>query len=352
MAIGAEGNDFRICEEHLALVSRTFALNIRVLRGDDYRSILLAYLLCRIADTIEDEPSLSAASKIECLADYEKLFPLRPNWPEQVKDFVDSIPIERSGHDRKLLFDAPRVLGEFSKLPLRSQLIVSEHVREMSRGMALFQEKALDGCVVMLEDRNELERYCYYVAGTVGLMITKLFFGNAGDGKVSRETYECLHSRSVAFGLGLQLTNIAKDYMGDLHRGWCYVPRSLFHGAGQEDAFPENSKCNRDVRATALEPLVDMALTNLDRAIEYVLAIPRRYARRRLFCIWPLMMAVETLALVRRDRYRLLDGAPVKIERSDVKRIIRSGTRTVFSNYLVRRLYDAARQEAAGVPME
>ena len=46
-------------------VSRTFALTIPQLPGDLYRVVGNAYLLCRIADTIEDEPALSPAQKRE-----------------------------------------------------------------------------------------------------------------------------------------------------------------------------------------------------------------------------------------------------------------------------------------------
>src|SRR6185437_4917651 len=47
-------------EEILQHVSRTFALTIPQLPGGLRSAVTCAYLLCRIADTIEDEPSLSA----------------------------------------------------------------------------------------------------------------------------------------------------------------------------------------------------------------------------------------------------------------------------------------------------
>ena len=53
-------------QEHvLHGVSRTFALTIPQLPGDLCRVVGNAYLLCRIADTIEDEPALTAAQKRE-----------------------------------------------------------------------------------------------------------------------------------------------------------------------------------------------------------------------------------------------------------------------------------------------
>ena len=43
-------------QEHLAKVSRTFALTIPLLPTELIDYISNAYLLCRIADTIEDDP--------------------------------------------------------------------------------------------------------------------------------------------------------------------------------------------------------------------------------------------------------------------------------------------------------
>ncbi|EQD61224.1 Squalene/phytoene synthase, partial [mine drainage metagenome] len=47
----------------LPQVSRTFALTIPALPPMLRRAVANAYLLCRIADTIEDDPALSAESK-------------------------------------------------------------------------------------------------------------------------------------------------------------------------------------------------------------------------------------------------------------------------------------------------
>src|SRR4051812_27075596 len=56
-------NDF--CREILPAVSRTFALSIRLLPGNLGNAVRTAYLICRIADTVEDEPNLLAEEKAE-----------------------------------------------------------------------------------------------------------------------------------------------------------------------------------------------------------------------------------------------------------------------------------------------
>src|SRR6476659_7719251 len=60
-----QANDF--CREILPAVSRTFALSIRLLPGDLGAAVRDAYLLCRIADTVEDAPGLNALEKASLL---------------------------------------------------------------------------------------------------------------------------------------------------------------------------------------------------------------------------------------------------------------------------------------------
>jgi farnesyl-diphosphate farnesyltransferase len=57
----------RFGQEVLPAVSRTFALSIRVLPGTLGQAVLASYLLCRIADTLEDEPAMPAEMKASLL---------------------------------------------------------------------------------------------------------------------------------------------------------------------------------------------------------------------------------------------------------------------------------------------
>jgi farnesyl-diphosphate farnesyltransferase len=56
-----------------------------------------------------------------------------------------------------------------------------------------------------MQDMNE---YCYYVAGCVGEMLAKLFCHYSEEINQHREQ---LLELSVSFGQGLQMTNILKD---------------------------------------------------------------------------------------------------------------------------------------------
>src|SRR5262245_45465215 len=66
-----EQNDQAYCQEILPRVSRTFALCIRLLPPALEHSVLIAYLLCRIADTLEDSADLPAATKQSLLTQFK-----------------------------------------------------------------------------------------------------------------------------------------------------------------------------------------------------------------------------------------------------------------------------------------
>ena len=63
---------------------------------------------------------------------------------------------------------------------------------------------------------DDLMRYCFHVAGSVGVMMAKVMGVSADD----HETLD----RACDFGLALQLVNIARDVSEDDARGRCYIP--------------------------------------------------------------------------------------------------------------------------------
>ncbi|WP_243029713.1 phytoene/squalene synthase family protein [Thermus altitudinis] len=87
-----------------------------------------------------------------------------------------------------------------------------EHMREGFR---------LDLGPVRLKTEEELLRYCYQVAGTVGRMMAPI----AGGGKEVEE-------RAILLGQAMQLTNILRDVGEDLGRDRIYLPAELLERFG------------------------------------------------------------------------------------------------------------------------
>jgi farnesyl-diphosphate farnesyltransferase len=166
---------------------------------------------------------------------------------------------------------------------------------------------------------EDLDRYCYYVAGTVGHLLTALFWLHHGRGPDERRAR--LEGLATNFGLGLQLTNIIKDIADDRQRGRIYVPQQLTQLVGIR---PEQIQ-DADHRAESLrvmELLIDKAGRHLRDALDYCIALPRSQYRIRLFCLTSLYFAVRTLHRAKHDP-RLLDpNHKVKITRAEVYRTV------------------------------
>jgi len=77
----------------------------------------------------------------------------------------------------------------------------------------------LDRGKVRIADWEELDRYCYLVAGVVGLIMTHLFVPKE---RLDRE----LLQRAAALGTAMQLTNILRDVGEDYARDRVYLPRT------------------------------------------------------------------------------------------------------------------------------
>ncbi|HNR14268.1 MAG TPA: squalene/phytoene synthase family protein [Thermodesulfobacteriota bacterium] len=338
---GQYSDDFRFCQEYLAKVSRTFSLNISVLHGDVYRAVLLAYLLCRIADILEDEDHFSPNFKVQKLLQYSDLFPPAKEYRSRIALFLEDITFPEETDYAVLLMNSRRVFDETVSLPDRMIAVISQYVREMAAGMAGFQQRNADRPIAFLEDQQELEQYCYYVAGTVGRMLTGLFA--AGSKKITAPIEEELRKHSVAFGLGLQITNIVKDFFGDRERGWYYIPRSFFLEAGVDpiqDSIAQNPKAFYAVQ----ERIIAIALEYLDEALQYTLKMPRTLVRYRIFCLWPLFMAVETLSKLHQAQ-SVLDPHVVKLSRDELKHIMATTALAAMSNQTLIQMYQTARDQ-------
>lgn len=304
------GADLACQERMLQGVSRTFALTIPQLPGPLSRAVGNAYLLCRIADTIEDEPSLDAHEKHR----YSDLFNAVLAEEESPEHFVQTLHPLLSRHtteeERDLIRNTARVVRITHSFSPRQREALQRCVRIMSKGMAEFQEgSTLSG----LPRMRDLDRYCYHVAGVVGEMLTELFCEHVPAIGPQRTR---LLELAVSFGQGLQMTNILKDLWEDRARGACWLPRDVFARAGfdLDDLAP-------DTRSPAFEQglaeLIGVARQHLARALVYTLMVPDREAGIRRFCLRALGMAVLTLRRIH-GRLDFRAGEEVKISRASV----------------------------------
>jgi len=335
------------CRAALPEVSRTFALNIPVLPAPLDLAVTVAYLLCRIADTLEDESMASAAERRPLMDEFARLCALPDGWPEACERFaataVAALRPEAPESEVRLVRGTPRVLETVAGLPPWVMPHVARCVREMTGGMARVLEGVeRQGNVLGLADLEATLTYCYYVAGTVGEMLTGLFSGYS-PGVAARLSE--LEPRAPVFGRALQLTNILKDIREDRERGACWLPRTVMARHG----LTADTLLDHDRRAAALDlldELIAVARREAEVSLEYTLAIPREEKGIRLFCLWPLFFAVLTLGALRGNP-EVFGGPAVKISRSAVKRVMVLTRGLVDRDRSLRILF---RTYAAGLP--
>jgi phytoene/squalene synthetase len=316
------------CARMLPLVSRTFALSIAALPEGLRRATMAAYLLCRVADSIEDQTRAPLELRRRALAAFRDevlavtLAPgggavgvpaeLLPDLPAPAGGGWPAEGFEASaGADDELLRGRHWVLMLFARQPADVRRAVGARVIEMSDGMAsLLQDRGAHP----IASFADLERYCYFVAGTVGHMLTGLFA--AGDPPIGGERLAIMRATGERFGIALQLVNIVKDAAGDLVEGRCFVPSDLWP-PGLPYAQPPSERDRALVR-DALCGLADRARPYLADAQRYLLALPADRTEARSFCALALHLALLSLRACREAPHLADPARPVKISRPQV----------------------------------
>jgi farnesyl-diphosphate farnesyltransferase len=268
----------------LEQTSRTFALAIPLLPPSLARSVGAAYLLFRIADTLEDASRWDRDRRLGALDAFASWLDGGP------ASFVDEVRRDPPVDDRAcvdLVLRAEEVLAT-----VEGEAVILEHVKRTAEGMRAFVARQDEGGALTLATEDDLAAYCYVVAGIVGEMLTELFI--AEDAAVARVATK-LRENAKAFGEGLQLVNVLKDAPSDEREGRSYLPRSV-------------------PRARIME----RARRDLVAAEEYVEALRSANEGIVAFCDLPRRLAEATLDALER-------GA-AKLDRDEVMRIVRDVT--------------------------
>ncbi len=327
----------RFCQDILPKVSRTFALSIRFLPGQLGRAVLCGYLIARIADTIEDDPKTSITAKSALLDQLVLCFE-----DADVSDRFAQLTQSVSGDPAhlELLHQTHQVFALYRTLTDASQQTLQHWITEMILGMKKFVSLYPNG--LRIKTLEEYKEYCYYVAGTVGYLLTDLWYEHSPF--VNRTIYQVLRKTCAEFGEALQTVNILKDIAWDAeYENSIYVPQDALeaHGSSHEKLLdPKSLEQNHG----AIRSLVELAWADLDKSADYLMTLPQACIPIRMFCILPLMFAYATLRDITQSTAMLESGGNVKISRAEVKKLILVSPFAAVSNLLVRGLIRTVRQ--------
>ncbi|XP_023894461.1 phytoene synthase 2, chloroplastic [Quercus suber] len=188
------------CGEVCAEYAKTFYLGTLLMTPERRRAVWAIYVWCRRTDELVDGPN---ATHITPKA--------LERWETRLNDLFEGRPYD--------MYDAA-LSDTVSKYPVDIQPF-----KDMIEGMRLDLRKS------RYENFDELYLYCYYVAGTVGLMSVPVM-GIAPESKASTES---VYNAALALGIANQLTNILRDVGEDASRGRVYLPQDELAQAGLSD---------------------------------------------------------------------------------------------------------------------
>ncbi len=290
----------------------------------------LAYLLARAADTVADTHLIPRRDRLAHLETLKRAFAGEP---------VDTAPVtaacahgQARAAERRLLERLDEVMARLDALGDADRREVRRVLATITRGQIADLERfpGEDAAgLAALPTRAALDAYTYFVAGCVGEFWTALHIAHR-RALVDWDP-QSMSAKGVRFGKALQLTNILRDVSNDLRSGRCYLPQDELAALGltpQDLLDPSRTPAARPL----FERLLAEALGHYDVAWHYTLAIPRREWRMRLACAWPLLIGLATLAALAGVPDPLACPGPVKIPRSELRRLLARSALTVWSN--------------------
>nr|KJB08420.1 hypothetical protein B456_001G083700 [Gossypium raimondii] len=168
------------------------------------RAIWAIYVWCRRTDELVDGPNAPHITPTAL-----------DRWEARLEDLFNGRPFD--------MLDAA-LANTVNKFPVNIQPF-----KDMIEGMRMDLRKS------RYKNFDELYLYCYYVAGTVGLMSVPVM----GIAPESLASTESVYNAALALGIANQLTNILRDVGEDAQRGRIYLPQDELaqEGLSDEDIF-------------------------------------------------------------------------------------------------------------------
>jgi farnesyl-diphosphate farnesyltransferase len=266
--------DREFCYAALSKVSRSFSVVIRLLPEELQDAVCVFYLVLRGLDSIEDDTSIGKETRIALLSDFHK-FLEDPDW--HISD------VGSDENYKMLLEHFYKVIACYSQLDQKYQQVIQSICKEMGQGMIKYLDKEI-------EDTDEYNEYCYYVAGLVGEGLSELFVSSG------KEDGLLMHSKDLQIAMGqfLQKTNIIRDIREDLDEGRSFWPRQIWGNYAASINDFKGSVSQRSLHG--LNHMVTDALDLAPKCLEYLRII--RDPGVFQFCAIPQVMAIATLAEV------------------------------------------------------
>lgn len=189
-------SSYQVAESIMRKYASSFYAAFGKIEREKFLDITAVYAFCRYADDLADTKSQSKAMQLQLFEQLE----------EEVKSLYDGSGQEEN-YTKYTWWPAFENAVRTRQIPLEALLEQIDGQRS-------------DINFKIIEDKEDLIRYCKKVAGTVGLMLAPMLRGEKAD-----ERYESI---CESLGIAMQITNILRDIGEDLrNRNRIYIPQTF-----------------------------------------------------------------------------------------------------------------------------
>ena len=192
---------YEICRQITAEYAKTFYLGTLLMPKEKSKAIWAIYAWCRLTDELVDGAKAKYTTK-ETLAE----------WEQQLESVFAGNPIDDT------------------------DVALVDTIQNYPVGIQPFRDMIAGQQMDLVRNRyqtfEELQLYCYRVAGTVGLMSNAVLGIGADSNRVPWEKNQPIYiptDEAIALGMAMQLTNILRDVGEDLQRDRIYLPIEDLH---------------------------------------------------------------------------------------------------------------------------
>ena len=238
-------HDRLACRSWIQRHSKSFFLSSLLLPARVRQASWALYAFCRRADDAVDAIEDVDQSQRGALARVESL-----------RRRLDAVYAGRAADDAH---DAPDAIDRAFGAVVRRYGIERALPEELLAGMEM------DARGAVYEDDGDLLRYCFRVASTVGLMMTRVM-GTSDD---------AAYLRAADLGVAMQLTNIARDVGEDARRGRVYLPQTLLADVGLDGRTLANANAATAPLRAAVQRLLAQAAAHYRAADVGIPLLPR-----------------------------------------------------------------------------
>lgn len=292
-------------KELLKAVSRTFSLSLFALPRKQRDFVALTYLVARVADCLADSGNWSGGERARYLNSWLLSLKSKSGLEWQFEDSLGAL----SPAEAELLLNSKKIISLYQSAPQKLKHFGDELLETLIEGMLKLVEQSSHVTeskpVWCHATRAELDQYCFYHAGCVGLFWNRVFDLPKG-----------IEPLAVEYGKALERLNILRDVVEDRREGRILLDQESLG----EFRFHTDQPWLEPQWAEYTRQYFEETRPSIERAFHYVDSLPSSERRLRFASMLPIRILLASFSLYLKESEK---KELTKISRAEVMQIVR-----------------------------